>query len=125
MQKARRHPTKGLRPLVSVWFQVLFHPVIHGTFHLSFTVLVHYRLSNVFSLGKWPSQIPTGFLVSRRTQEHCRSLTNFAYGAVTLFGLSFQKGSAIGQFCNFYLQVLQPRRHIDDGLGCSPFARHY
>ena len=29
MQKARRHPTKGLRPLVSVWFQDLFHSVIH------------------------------------------------------------------------------------------------
>jgi hypothetical protein len=43
MQKARRHPDKsGLRPLVSVWFQGLFHSVIHGAFHLSLTVLVHY-----------------------------------------------------------------------------------
>ena len=42
MQKARRHP-KGLRPLVSVWFQDLFHSLIHGSFHLSLTVLVHYR----------------------------------------------------------------------------------
>ena len=43
MQKARRHPTNGLRQLVGAQFQVLFHPVIHGTFHLSLTVLVHYR----------------------------------------------------------------------------------
>ena len=43
MQKARRHPSKGLRPLVSAWFQVLFHPLTQGTFHLSLTVLVHYR----------------------------------------------------------------------------------
>ncbi len=44
MQKARRHPNKlKLRPLVSVWFQDLFHSVIHGSFHLSLTVLVHYR----------------------------------------------------------------------------------
>ena len=42
MQKARRHP-KGLRPLVSVWFQDLFHSFIQGSFHLSLTVLVHYR----------------------------------------------------------------------------------
>ncbi len=42
MQKARRHP-EGLRPLVGVWFQDLFHSVIHGSFHLSLTVLVHYR----------------------------------------------------------------------------------
>ncbi len=43
MQKARRHPPRRLRPLVSVWFQVLFHSLIQGSFHLSLTVLVHYR----------------------------------------------------------------------------------
>ena len=43
MQKARRHSLTLLRPLVSVWFQGLFHSVIHGSFHLSLTVLVHYR----------------------------------------------------------------------------------
>ena len=42
MQKARRHP-EGLRPLVSTQFQVLFHSPAWGTFHLSLTVLVHYR----------------------------------------------------------------------------------
>ena len=45
MQKARRHRTKRLRPLVSERFQGLFHPPVRGTFHLSFTVLVHYRSS--------------------------------------------------------------------------------
>ena len=43
MQKARRHTPKVLRPLVSTQFQGLFQPLIQGTFHLSFTVLVHYR----------------------------------------------------------------------------------
>ena len=44
MQKARRHPDRsGLRPLVGAWFQVLFHSPIRGSFHLSLTVLVHYR----------------------------------------------------------------------------------
>ena len=42
MQKARRHPY-GLRPLVGARFQVLFHSAIRSTFHLSLTVLVHYR----------------------------------------------------------------------------------
>ena len=42
MQKARRHPY-GLRPLVSAWFQDLFHSPVRGSFHLSLTVLVHYR----------------------------------------------------------------------------------
>ena len=40
-----------------------------GTFHLSLTILVHYRSPRVFSLGRWSSQLPTGFLVSRGTQE--------------------------------------------------------
>jgi hypothetical protein len=44
MQKARRHPAEaGLRPLVGVWFQDLFHSLVQGSFHLSLTVLVHYR----------------------------------------------------------------------------------
>jgi len=43
MQKARCHTTKVLQPLVSERFQVLFHSAIRGSFHLSFTVLVHYR----------------------------------------------------------------------------------
>ena len=43
MQKARRHITKMLRPLVGDWFQVLFHSPRRGAFHLSLTVLVRYR----------------------------------------------------------------------------------
>ena len=43
MQKARRHTLNVLRPLVSVRFHDLFHSLIQGSFHLSLTVLVHYR----------------------------------------------------------------------------------
>ena len=43
MQKVRRHSTKELRPLVGNKFQILFHSPNRGTFHLSLTVLVHYR----------------------------------------------------------------------------------
>ena len=50
----------ALRLLVSLRFQVLFHSPNRGTFHLSLTVLVHYRSPSVFSLGRWTSQIPTG-----------------------------------------------------------------
>jgi hypothetical protein len=64
LQKARRHTLTRrsivLRPVVSARFQVLFHSLHQGTFHLSLTVLVHYRSSNVFSLGKWASRIPAG-----------------------------------------------------------------
>ena len=43
MQKARRHGTKPLRPLVGIWFQGLLHSSVRGSFHLSLTVLVRYR----------------------------------------------------------------------------------
>ena len=53
--------------LVGSRFHILFHSPYRGAFHLSLTVLVHYRSSMVFSLGRWSSQIPTRFLVSRST----------------------------------------------------------
>ena len=40
-----------------------------GAFHLSLTVLVHYRSLRVFSLTGWSPQIHTGFHVSRATWE--------------------------------------------------------
>ena len=43
MQKARRHGTKPLRPLVGIWFQGLLHSSVRGSFHLSLTELVRYR----------------------------------------------------------------------------------
>ena len=43
MQKARRHRFNRLRPLAGVRFQELFHSPARGAFHLSLTVLVHYR----------------------------------------------------------------------------------
>ena len=39
-----------LQLFVSKRFQILFHPPHRGAFHLSLTVLVHYRSLNVFSL---------------------------------------------------------------------------
>ena len=46
--------------LVGIRFQVLFHSPNRGSFHLSLTVLVHYRSPRVFSLGRWTSLLPTG-----------------------------------------------------------------
>ena len=69
MQKARRHPTKGLRPIVGTRFQVLFHSPARGAFHLSLTVLIAIGISLVFSLSAWSRTIQTGFLVSRPTQD--------------------------------------------------------
>ena len=68
MQKERRRP-EGLRLLVDIEFQVLFHSPTRGSFHLSLTVLVRYRSPNLFSLGRWSSQIQAGFHVSDPTQD--------------------------------------------------------
>ena len=37
-----------------------FHSPNRGTFHLSLTVLVHYRSLSVFSLREWTPLLPTG-----------------------------------------------------------------
>jgi hypothetical protein len=50
----------ALRLFVSIRFQVLFHSPNRGAFHLSLTVLVHYRSLRVFSLGKWTYLLPAG-----------------------------------------------------------------
>ena len=54
------NPLLALQLFVGFRFQVLFHSPNRGTFHLSLTVLVHYRSPSVFSLGEWTPQIPTG-----------------------------------------------------------------
>jgi hypothetical protein len=71
-----------------------------GAFHLSLTVLVHYRSSTVFSLGGWSPQLPMGFLVPHGTQEHKQRPRPFAYRTVTFYGCPFQKHSARTRFCN-------------------------
>ena len=120
MQKARRHSLKLLRPLVSARFQVLLHSAVRGSFHLSLTVLVHYRslrsirywstigLSGVFSLGGWYRRFQTGFPWSRPTQDTATQQLVFKYTAFTFYGRTFQ------------IVLL-----TSYSLGCSAFARHY
>jgi hypothetical protein len=69
MQKARSQEAEApLLPLVGTRFQDLFH----WPPGLLFTVPSRYSFTighgRVFSLGGWSPQIPTGFLVPRRTQ---------------------------------------------------------
>jgi hypothetical protein len=108
MQKARRQACPevsklqhSLRLLVSTRFQVLFHSPHRGTFHLSLTVLVHYRSPRVFSLRSGPPRFPQGFTCPVVLRNLERSSSYFAYGAVTLFGRPFQSPSAIPCIFNF------------------------
>ena len=127
LQKARGQafPQRGiaLPQFVGTRFQVLFHSPHRGAFHLSLTVLVHYRSLRVFSLGGWAPQFPTGFLVSRGTQDPDQYFASFVYGTLTPCGRPFQCRSTTSLYL---LSVLQPRldrSHV--GLGSSAFVRHY
>src|SRR3954466_8686334 len=68
MQKARSQGTKPLLPLVGTRFQDLFHspPGVLFTFPSRYWCAIGH--GRVFSLGGWSPRVPTGFLVSRRTQ---------------------------------------------------------
>ena len=74
MQKARGHTAHGPKPermvlplLVGIGFQVLFHSPsgVLFTFPSRYLSTIGHRI--VFSLRRWSSRIPTGFLVSRST----------------------------------------------------------
>lgn len=89
MQKARRHPD-GLRPLVSVGFQVLFHSLIQGTFHLSLTVLVHYRSSR--SIQPYQMVLVDSHRISRAPwySGYYYDHNSYVYKAITLYRSTFQ-----------------------------------
>ena len=78
LQKARHHTALRHGALTACRHAVLGSISLpsRGSFHLSLTVLVHYRSSRVFSLGRWSSQLPTGFLVSRGTPVIRQSYAN-------------------------------------------------
>ena len=82
-------PPLALQLFVGIRFQVLFHSPSRGTFHLSLTVLVHYRSLSVFSLGGWTPQLPTGLACPAVLRIPARARLAFAYGTGTLYGRLF------------------------------------
>ena len=86
MQKARRHPTKGLRPLVSTRFQVLFTPLFEVLFTFPSRYWFTIGLSGVCSLSGWCRWIQRGFLRSPPTQESSTVLDLLAYRTLTVSG---------------------------------------
>jgi hypothetical protein len=60
--------------------------------------------------------------VSRSTWDTSKSCSDFAYGPITLYGGSFQILLLSSQV--LYRGPATPSCK-QDGLGCSPFARHY
>ena len=80
MQKARGQAgpkTTALPQLVGIRFQVLFYFPLGVLFTFPSRYLFAIGHQRVFSLGGWSLRIPTGFLVSRGTQEHTGRLRSF------------------------------------------------
>jgi hypothetical protein len=80
----------GLRPLVGIRFQVLFHSPDRGSFHLSLALLFTIGHQGVLSLARWAAPIHARFHGTGATRELRRRSTPFDYGALTLSGQAFQ-----------------------------------
>jgi hypothetical protein len=96
LQKARRHRRLAprLRLFVSIWFQNYFISLTGMLFHLSLTVLVHYRAQAIFSLGS--SVLPASDGISPvppYLRTHASECFLFVYGAFTRSGRPFQERS--------------------------------
>src|SRR5213078_888873 len=90
MQKARRHSTRLLRPLVGTRFQVLFHSPSGVLFtfpsRYSFTIGRQEYLALDGGPPSFPHERPSTWYSGGRS----RSSLAFVYGAVTRSGLPFQ-----------------------------------
>ena len=71
-------------------FRYYFTPLtgVLFTFPSRYWFTIGQRL--VFSLGRWSSQIPTGFHVPRGTRDTSKVTLGFVYGAITHYGRTFQ-----------------------------------
>src|SRR5262245_1091050 len=108
MQKARGQATPGRSPanalplLVGTRFQVLFHSPHSGSFHLSLTVLVHYR--SQARIEPWEQVLPVPRpvpLVPRYLGTGHESLSPFSYVASTLYRLPFHIVRLVDWFLTF------------------------
>src|SRR5690606_17024646 len=129
MQKARSQEPEGpLLPLVGTRFQDLFHSPSGVLFtfpsRYSFTI-GHGR---VFSLGGWSPQIPTGFLVSRRTQvPGLIPCVAFSPTGLSPSVADPSRSLRLTRAEDGRLPRPGPTtpRRMRPGLGSSPFARRY
>ena len=113
----------GLRPLVSVWFQVHYPPLVGVLPIVRSRYWYAIGRRRVLSLAGWTPRIRTGFHVSGSTQVPARPLSPVAYRTITRSGGSFQ-GLLLGYSIS-KCRPYNPAETSPDGLGCSAFARRY
>lgn len=81
----------GLRPLVSVWFQVLLTQLIAVLFTVQSPYWFTIGHRGVFSLARWSGRVHTEFHEIRANLERLSKPSYpFAYGAITRSGRPFQ-----------------------------------
>ncbi len=114
MQKARRHNTKLLRPLVGVWFQGLFTPLLAVLFTFPSRYWFTIGLTGVFSLTGWCPRIQTGFLRPRPTQDTRHNKHDSCTG-LSPSPVTFSKCVPIT--CLLIIQVLQPQYDVSYWFG--------
>ncbi len=95
LQEARRQAWREVsrhRPATACKHAVSgsFDSPHRGSFHLSLTVLVHYRSPRVFSLGRWASRVPAGLACPAVLTVSVRRSGSFAYEGVTRCAGAFQ-----------------------------------
>jgi hypothetical protein len=130
MQKARSQGSEDpLLPLVGTRFQVLFHSPSGVLFTFPSRYCFTIGHGRVFSLGGWSPRIPTGFLVSRRTQVpeliHRRRLSHTGLSPALAdrsrsLPLDPLEGRASAPSGPYNPEVHAPRFGLS-----SPFARRY
>src|ERR1700712_316927 len=89
----KRHavtPRMRLQRIVGAWFQVLFHspPGVLFTFPSRYLSAIGHQ--GVFRLNGWSRQIHTEFQGFRVTWDNTQQSKPYTYGAITLYGATFQ-----------------------------------
>jgi hypothetical protein len=81
-----------------------------GAFHLSLTVLVRYRSPDLYlALRSGLRRFMPAFTVPALLGNTKTSLMSFAYGAITLYGATFQNASARDEICNSLRDLMLSR----------------
>jgi hypothetical protein len=92
-----------------------FNSPHRGPFHLSLTVLVHYRSPKVFSLGKWTPLLPAGLACPAVLKVCIQSQFAFAYEGLTRSARTFQPVRLANRFV-----TLSERCNVPD----APYNPH-
>ena len=98
MQKARSQAyslrSVALLPLVSVWFQVHYPPLVGVLLIFRSRYWFAIGRQGVLSLAGWSPPIQAGFHVPDPTRVPDRGVCVVAYGTITRSGAAFQRASA-------------------------------